>query len=226
MIQVSKMPNRIAPLTRWIYSTAVMNRPTSASSADARGVEIVGKARDGDERGGVHGQPGVLQADESDEQADADRNAALERQRDGVEDRFAHIGQRQHDKDQALDKDREQRDLPAVPVTGDDGVCHKGVQAHAGGQRKWQVCHKRHADRAEAGGKRSRQQDGGGIHAGRAEDARVDRKDVCHGHEGGDTRHDLGADGGVVVRKFEHLFKHVCFQPFFPFSFPLAYFPS
>ena len=33
MIQVARIPNRIAPLTWRIYSTAVMNRPISASSA-------------------------------------------------------------------------------------------------------------------------------------------------------------------------------------------------
>ena len=65
------------------------------------------EADDADQRCGVYAQAGVLQADERDEQADADRNALLERERNGVEDRLTHIGQRQDDKDQTLDEYRE-----------------------------------------------------------------------------------------------------------------------
>ena len=166
--------------------------------ADAGGVEVLGEAGDGDKRGGVHGQARVLQADESDKQADADRNALFERQRDGVEDRFTHAGQRQDDKDDALDEYREQRNLPAVSIACHDRIGHEGVQAHAGGQRKRQVGHQAHARRADKGRQRGCQQDGGGIHAGRAENGRVNSKNICHGHKGCDTGHDLGFYTGFM----------------------------
>ena len=189
--------------------------------ADAGGVEVLGEAGDGNERRGVHAQAGVLQADERDEQADTDRNAALERQRDGVEDRFADIGERQDDEDQALDEYGQQRDLPGVAVARNDGVGHECVQAHACGQRERQVRHERHAQRTDAGRQRGRQQDGGGVHAGRAEDGRVDGEDVRHRHKGGDAGHDLGLYRGLVLRQLEYFFKHTVDQPFSIFHFHL-----
>ena len=168
--------------------------------ADAGGVEVLREADDGDKRRGVNAQTGVLEADEGDEQADTDRNTLLERQRNGVEDGFADVGQREHDEDKALNEYRKQRDLPGVAVARDNGVGHEGVEAHAGGQCERQVRHERHAQRAEAGSQRGRQQDGGGVHTGRAEHARVDGEDVRHGHEGGDTGHDFGLYSGVVFR--------------------------
>ena len=104
------------------------------------------------------------------------------------------------DKDQTLDEYREQRDLPGVAVARDNGVRHKGVQTHAGRQRERQVRHECHAQRAEAGRQSRREQDRGGIHAGRAEHARVYGEDVRHGHKGSDTGHDFGLYSGFVFR--------------------------
>ena len=94
----------------------------------------------------------------------------------------------------------QQSDLPAVAVACNNGVRHEGVQTHAGRERERQVCHKRHAQRAQAGCQGGCQQYRGGIHAGGAEYARVYGKDVRHGHKGSDTGHDLGLDCGFVFR--------------------------
>ena len=48
----------------------------------------------------------------------------------------------------------------------------------------------------------------GGIHACGAENAGIDRQDVRHRHEGGDTRHYLGFDIGSVFAELEELFDH------------------
>ena len=185
-------------------------------------MEVFRKAGDRDERGGIHRQAGVLQADKRNEQADTNRNAFFERQRDGVENRLAHAGQRQDDKDNALDEYREQCDLPAVPIACNDRVCHKSVQAHACGQCKRQVGHQAHARRADKGRQRGRQQDRRSVHAGRAEDGRVDGKDISHGHKGRDTGHDLGFYVCFVFRQFEYTFKH----RLTPFLLLFCYFPS
>ena len=52
----------------------------------------------------VHDQLGVLQADKGNEQADAHADRALQGHGDGVEDALTHIGQGQHDEDDALHK--------------------------------------------------------------------------------------------------------------------------
>ena len=52
------------------------------------------------------------------------------------------------------------------------------------------------------------EQDGGGVHACVGQDAGVHRQNVRHGHEGGDTGHDLGFDGGSVLGKLKNTFQH------------------
>ena len=176
--------------------------------ADTVRVEVFGEARNRHQRGGIDRQTGVLQADEADEQADTDGNAALERQRDGVEDGLAHIRQAQHNEDQALDEDGQQRDLPGVAHAQHDGVGQERVQTHACGQRERQVRHQAHARRADEGRQRRCQQNGGGVHARGGQDARVNGQNVGHRHECGDTRHDFGLGGGFVFAQLKNLFKH------------------
>ena len=125
---------------------------------------------------------------------------------DGVEDGLTHIGQAQDDEDDALDEDGHQGQLPAVAHGQDDRVGEVGVQAHAGGQSKRIVGQQCHQCRADKGCQRGGNQDGVGVHAGSRQDAGVDRKDVGHGHEGGDTCHELGLDIGVVFFQVKDLF--------------------
>ena len=167
-------------------------------------MEVLGEAGDGDQGGGVHGQTGVLKADEGDEQADAHRHAPLQGEGDGVEDGLAHVGQGQDDEDQALDKHGQQGHLPAVAITGHHGVSHIGVQAHARRQGEGQVGHQTHAQGAQEGGQGGGQQHGGAVHAGGAQNGRVDGQDIGHGHKGRDTGHDLGFDVCLMGRQLEY----------------------
>jgi len=167
--------------------------------ADAMGGEILGEAGNGDQRGGIHRQTGVLQTNEGDEQADTHGHAPLERQRDGIEDGLAHIGQRQDDEDDAFHKHRQQRDLPAVPKALHHGIGQVGIQTHARRQHKGQIGHKRHAAGADEGRNGRRQQHRRGIHASIRQDAGIHRQDVGHGHEGGDARHDLRFNRRLVL---------------------------
>ena len=188
--------------------------------ADAVGVKVLGEARDCHQRGGINRQTGVLQADEADEQADADGNAALERQRDGVENRLAHVRQAQHDEDQALDEDGQQRNLPGVSHAQHDGVGQERVEAHARGQRERQIRHQAHARRADEGRQRRRQQDGGGVHARSGQDARIDGQNVGHRHKCGDARHDFRLGSGFVFAQLKDLFKHSSHSLLFFFHSP------
>ena len=154
----------------------------------------------------VHDQLCVLKADESNEQADAHADSALQGHGDGIEDGLTHIGQAQHDEDDALHKNGHQGQLPAVTHGQDDRVGEVGVQAHAGSQSERIVGQQSHQGSADERCQRSCDQDRIGIHARSGQDAGIDRKDVGHRHKGGDTRHEFGLDIGVVFFQVKDLF--------------------
>ena len=161
----------------------------------------------GDEGGiAVDDQLCVLQTNESNEQADAHADGALQGHGDGIEDALTDIGEGQHDEDDALYKDGHQGQLPAVAHGENDRVGEVGVQAHAGCQCKRIVGKQSHKRSANKGCQRGGDQNGFRIHAGSRKDVGIDRKDVSHGHEGGDTCHDLGLDIGVVLLQMKDVF--------------------
>ena len=116
---------------------------------DACGVEILREADDADQRCGVYAQTRVLQADEGNEQTDTNRNTLFERQRNGIEDSFPHVGQRENDENQTLDKDGEQRKLPRIAHLADNGVCKVCIESETGRQRKRIICEQSHAEAAD-----------------------------------------------------------------------------
>ena len=148
----------------------------------------------------------VLQTDESNEQADAHADGALQGHGNGVEDALTDIGEGQHDEDDALHKDGHQGQLPAVTHGENDRVGEVGVQAHAGCQCKRIVGKQSHKRSSNKGCQRGGNQNSLGIHARGGQDIGVDRKDVGHGHEGGDTSHDLGLGIGVVFFQMKDVF--------------------
>ena len=161
----------------------------------------------GDQGGiAVDDQLCVLQTDESNEQADAHADGAFQGHGNGVEDALTHIGERQHDEDDAFHKDGHQGQLPAVAHGQDDRVGEVGVQAHAGSQGEGVVGQQSHQGSADEGCQCGGDQNSLGVHARSGQDVGVDRKDVGHGHEGGDTSHDLGLDIGVVFFQMKDIF--------------------
>ena len=96
---VPTMPIRIAPFTLRATSTMVSSRPTHederrpavSAAADA---ELDRHGGAGDVRHAAH-EPGVDEADERDEQADADADRGLELRRDGAEHRRPEAGEHQ-----------------------------------------------------------------------------------------------------------------------------------
>ena len=98
--------------------------------------------------------------------------------------------------------------LPSVPHAEAHGVGEESVEAHAGGLGKGDVGqHGRQeaADgRADAGG----QQDAVLVHAGGREHPGVDKDDIGHGEEGGDSADDLRPQGAAPLgdlKKFVHV---------------------
>ena len=161
----------------------------------------------GDEGGiAVDDELCVLQADKGNEQADAHADCALEGHGDGVEDALTDVGQAQHNEDDALNKDGHQGQLPAVAHREDDGIGKVGVQAHAGSQREGVVGQQSHQGSADEGCQCGGDQHSLRVHAGSRQDVGVDRKDVGHSHEGGNTCHDLGLCIGVVFLQMKDIF--------------------
>ena len=154
----------------------------------------------------VDDQLGVLQADKGHKQADAHADGALQGHGNGIEDALAHVGQGQRDEDDTLNKDGHQGQLPAITHGQHDRVGKVGVQAHAGSQCKGVVGQHGHQCGGNEGCQRGGDQHSLGIHARCGQDVGVDGKDVSHGHEGGDTGHDLGLYIGVVFFQVKELF--------------------
>ncbi|MNZ81066.1 hypothetical protein D3C78_997230 [compost metagenome] len=92
----------------------------------------------------------------------------------------------------------------------DHGVGKEGVQAHArreGDRVVGDQAHGRRADGScQTGGDKHRAL----VHAGLAEDARVDEQNVGHGQKGRDARQNLGPHVGVVCLELKQPFQHVC----------------
>jgi hypothetical protein len=91
MIVVTTIVISSAPRTRMAISASAIPRPMTKVSVAT--LTMSAGTTGGTPRPGRRHEAAVDQADEQDEQADADRDRALQVQRDGVHDRLAQPGQ-------------------------------------------------------------------------------------------------------------------------------------
>ena len=89
------------------------------------------------------------------------------------------------------------------------GVGKEGVQAHARCQGNRVVGDQAHHGRADGGGQTGRNEHSALVHAGCAEDARVDEQDVSHRQERRDAREDFSPHVGVMCLELKQPFQHV-----------------
>ena len=168
------------------------------------------------------------QANVHQHQADGRRDTQTDAQRNGLHDLLTNIENRQHDEHDAFHQDDHQRGLEGSHIAhagqGHD-VAHdhskEAVQAHAGRHGKGLVGQECHAEHTDGGG-----HTGGYEHAvpqGAAgvkirQQVGVQRDDIGHGHERGQTGHHFRLHGGAVFLQLEGLFKHSnrTFLPLFP----------
>ena len=101
--------------------------------------------------------------------------------------------------EQALQEDRSQGHLPGVALLDDHGVGEVGVQPHARGQGEGIVGEQGHEQGSGAGGQSGGGKDRAPVHAGGAQNGRVDRQDIRHGDKGGQAGEELPADRGAVL---------------------------
>ena len=159
----------------------------------------------------AHHQPGVLEADEGDKQADAGRHRGVElvgnRPQEHLPDARGGDGEEQHTGKEYC----AQRGLPRDVQLDADGVSEIGVEAHARRQRDGIARHHAHENGGECGGEAGGRGDSGKGHPRIGQDGRVHQDDVGHGEEGGDAGKDLGAPVGgealklkIAFQGFEH----------------------
>ncbi len=122
-----------------------------------------------------------------------------------MEHRLAEARQHQEQDDQPLD-DHEAHGVGPGRLGG-DAERHEGVEAQAGGQRERVLGEQTHGDGHDTRHQRGASGDRGqigrvttteelpGAILDEAEDDRVQRQDVAHGHEGDHTATDLSPDG-------------------------------
>ena len=139
---------------------------------------------------------GALQCDDRDEEADTGGDAELQVLRDAVDDLLTELEERHQDEDTALDKDRCQSDGPGVrdvfQFTETDREGKVSVEAETGGQGDRIVRDECHQERCEGRCESRGDEDAVRVHDV-TKDARVDRQDVGHGEERGQTGDDFRA---------------------------------
>ncbi|MNF84530.1 hypothetical protein D3C84_668980 [compost metagenome] len=141
---------------------------------------------------------GVVQGDQRQEQADTGSNGRTQWQRNAVDDPLTDTKDRQQEEQHRRNEYRTQGHLPGVAHVQDHGVGEEGVQAHARCEGDRVVGDQAHGRGADGGCQAGRDKHRALVHAGLAENARVDEQDIGHGQEGGHARENFGADIGVV----------------------------
>ncbi|MNG07150.1 hypothetical protein D3C84_904390 [compost metagenome] len=82
-------------------------------------------------------------------------------------------------------------------------IGEEGVEAHARREGDRVVGDQAHQRRADGRGQAGGDEHGALVHAGFAEDRRIDEEDIGHGQKGSDTGQDFGAYRGVVRLELE-----------------------
>ena len=159
-------------------------------------------------RGVVHHDPGIGQAHQGNEQADAGGDAHLQVLGHIIHEGLAELAEGEQNEDDALHEHGRQRDGPGIldALLGHghaDRVGEVGIQAHAAGQGDGVVRVEGHEQGAEG------RRDGCGrehrprLHARCGQDGGVDGQDVHHGQEGDGAGHRFRFHRGAVLPQLE-----------------------
>ena len=154
----------------------------------------------------VYNDFSILKSDKGDEKSDTNADCGFQGHGNGIENRLTHIGKRKYDKYNTFYKYRHQSDLPGISHIQYYGISKISIQAHTGSQCKRIVCEQCHHGCADKCSKRSCDQNRMSIHSRRGKNVGVNRKDVSHCHERGNTGHDFCLHIGFVFLQFEELF--------------------
>ena len=138
--------------------------------------------------------PGILQRDDPEKEADPGRDRHLLRARDGIDDPRPDRGHADDQEQDAGQEHRAERHLPGVMQSLDDAVGEIGVHPHARRQRQRIIGEQRHQQGGEGGGEARRDENRAAIHPRIGQDQRVDEDDVGHRQIGRRAGDDLDAN--------------------------------
>ena len=125
--------------------------------------------------------------------------------RNGLNDSFAHLGNRDDNIDCTANEHHGQRLLPSKPKCEYDRKHEERVEAHTGSLRIWDIGKKAHNEGADHRGNDGGEEHSTPRHTGLGKHARVDDNDVRHRKERCQAGHNLRAHVGVVFLQLKEI---------------------
>ena len=142
-----------------------------------------------------------LERDDAEKQSDAGGDRELQIPRDRIDDVFANAEDRDQKEDHARAEHRGERLLPGVFHRQHDGEGEERVEPHAGRQRDRIIGVERHHQGRDRGGNAGGDEHRALVHAGIAEDLRIDEDDVDHRQKRGQAGDEFGAHIAARLRR-------------------------
>ena len=149
----------------------------------------------------------VFQPHHADEQADPAGDPHAQAHRDIGNHPVTHAENGQQQQADSAPEDGAHPHLPRQPHRLHDNKCKEGVKTHRRCQRHREVSKHAHQNTAESSNQTGGDEDGAGIHASNAQNLRVNKNDIHHRQEGGETSDHFGACRRAVLAQFEHALK-------------------
>jgi hypothetical protein len=145
-----------------------------------------------------HDEPAPLESNRGDEEADAGRDRVLQGRGNRRDQALAQAYARRDREQHPCEGHAAKRNAPRHFHPDDDRVGKEEVVPHRGCDRNRIVREQRHQRRREGRRQARCGQHSAEIHAGRAQNGRLDKNNVRHCKERGDARQDLSSDGRTV----------------------------
>ena len=143
-----------------------------------------------------------LECDENDEQSDPDADGGFERTRNDVEQEFPHPREGEQDEQHSLDENGHHGELPGNLHCGHDRKREKRDDTDSRGKRKGISGQDAHQESAQRG-RQSRRDHGAACRKSDfAHDIRIEREDVSHGKESGQSGQQFGPDADPGFKLF------------------------
>jgi len=155
----------------------------------------------------------VKAADDGDKETDTCADSSLQRSRDGIDDLIAQRRNSDDEEEETGDQNDGESLLICIAHTEANSKGEESVQAHTGSLCKGNISKKCGEQAANGGRDTGCSEDRSPIHSRLFQIHGIDKENVRHGKERGETGNDLSFDSGVVLFELEKLF-HTVRHPF------------
>ena len=154
-----------------------------------------------------HDHAGVFQPHHPDKQTDTAGDAHAQAHGNVRNHPVTHAENGQQQQANRAPEDGAHTHLPRQPHRLNHHEGKERIQTHRRGQRDRQVSEHTHQNAAEGRDQTGSHEDGAGIHASNAQNLRVNKNDIDHRQEGGETGDHFGACRRAVLAQFKHALK-------------------